>query len=64
MVWPSWRDSGSSTMRPMMSMVLPALKGTTARMVLAVGQAPSARAKLGSAGAAKAPAANVKKRRR
>src|SRR6266568_9077137 len=37
MVWPSWLDSGSSTMRAMISVVLPGAKGTTVRMVLSFG---------------------------
>jgi hypothetical protein len=35
MGWPSAAESGSSTMRPMTSMVEPALNGTIARMGLA-----------------------------
>src|ERR1700687_2871952 len=63
MVCPSWRDSGSVTMRPRMSMVLPALNGTTARIGLPAGQA-LALGKRGSAGAARAAAVSVKKWRR
>jgi hypothetical protein len=55
MVWPSCCDSGSSTMRAMMSTVLPALNGTTARIGLPAGQA-CARLKRGSAGVASAAA--------
>jgi len=46
-----------------MSMVLPAVNGTMARMVLSLGQT-SALARCGSAGVASAAAVNVKKRRR
>ena len=47
----------------MMSMVLPAAKGTTARMILSFGQA-SATARRESAGATSAVVASVRKRRR
>src|ERR1700748_1985303 len=63
MVCPSCCDSGSVTMRPMMSMVLPPEKGTTARITRSFGQV-SAQAVREIAGAASAAEASVRKRRR
>src|SRR5262249_46650889 len=54
MVWPSCFDSGSRTMRPRMSMVLPAENGTIARIGLAVGHAAWANADRTRVGAANA----------
>jgi hypothetical protein len=50
-------------MRAMISMVLPAAKGTTARMILSLGHA-SAKARRPSAGAMIAAQASVRTRRR
>src|SRR5690349_20105639 len=63
MVWPMRGDSASITTRPRMSIVLPAEKGTMARITLSFGQT-SACARRTKAGAAIAAEVSARNRRR